>query len=120
MRPRGSARVASRSLDAIGTVNYLTQASIMQLVTLNPTSLPAPAAVAAVAEEKSAQRRRLAVHVAADRRFAAGNGLRKREVPKSAGMLVAKDGHVHDFGERLHAAMRFLLGAQGQDGSVGD
>jgi lipoyl(octanoyl) transferase len=40
---------------------------------------------------------------------------RAGQVPQPDGMLVAEDGHVHDPGERLHAALRLLLRAQGKD-----
>ena len=92
----------------------------MQLVTAQSVDpfYPRPAP-AAVAQEKSAHRRRVAVHLRADRRAAAGNRLRKRQVPQPHGMLVAEDRHVHDPGQRLHAALRLLLRAQGQDRGTG-
>ena len=40
----------------------------------------------------------------------AGNGLRKRSLSKSDGMLFAKDGDVHDFGKRLYSALWILCG----------
>ena len=55
----------------------------------------------------------------ADRRVAAGDGVRQRQVPQSHGVLEPADRHVHDPGQRVHAAVRLLLGAQGQDRGAG-
>ena len=39
-------------------------------------------------------------------------------MPEPHGMLVGQDGHVHDPGQRLHPAVRLLLGAEGKDGGA--
>ena len=94
-------------------------ASVLAGLPIVETSAARCPATAALAQAERPQGQRQPLHRAADRRAAAGNGLRKRQVPQPHGVLVAEDRHVHDHGQRLHAAVRVLLGAQGQDRGAG-
>ena len=44
-------------------------------------------------------------------RTEARDGLRQRQMPQPDGVLQPANGDLHDLGERLHAALRFLCGA---------
>ena len=94
----------------------------LPIVSLSPADArlaapPAPVnrAPAALAQEEYPPGRRQPLHGPADRGVGPGNRLRKRQVPQSHGVLEPADRHVHDHGQHLHPAVRFLLGAQGQD-----
>ena len=67
--------------------------------------------IAAVAEAIVPERQRELLHQRAAARTEAGDGLRERPLPQSAGVLFAPHRHVHDPRQRLHPAVRLLLGA---------
>ena len=82
-----------------------------------PPSLPPeqtgrPPAV--LAEAPAAGRQRQLLHANAARRPPARDGVRERPLPQPARVLVAPDRHVHDPRQRLHPAVRLLLGPQGR------
>ena len=58
----------------------------------------------------AADGQRKLLHAKPSDRTPAGNGLRERQVPQPHRVLVAADRHVHDPGQRLHSAVRLLLG----------
>ena len=65
-------------------------------------------------------RERQRLHANSARRPPARNRLRERPLPEPARVLVAPDRHVHDPRQRLHAAVRLLLGPKGEPLDVED
>ena len=79
-----------------------------------PPSLPAGCRLV---ETSRSQGQREPLHGSAAGRTAAGNRLRQRPLSEPDGVLFAEDGHLHDPGQCVHAAVRLLRGAAGRQPS---